>query len=155
MTNLTARPTPKTSRKPDLCDRFEAVPLIPMQLVMAAAQMRAREHLQLLKTAVIMQMQDQPLPQPPNTIHNVACAPFQAITLGDTLLMCPSRMHPLWHLITFKSVHQAHQQLKPRHARDLSPSFCTPCSLTLFFPAKSPAGFIQLQPSHVSICEII
>ena len=62
--------------------------------------------------------------------------PFQAITLGDALLMCSSRMHPLWHLITFKSMHRAHQQLKPRHARDLSPSFCTSCSLTLFYPAK-------------------
>ena len=50
---------------------FEAVPLIPMQLVMAAAQMSAREHLQMLKISVIMQMQDQPLPQPPNNIHNV------------------------------------------------------------------------------------
>ena len=78
----------------DLCDRFEAVPLIPMQLVLASPQMRAREHLQMLKLPVIMQMQDQPLPQP--TIHNVACAHFQAITLGDALLMCSSRLHPLW-----------------------------------------------------------
>ena len=76
------------------CDRFEAVPLIPMQLVMAAAQLRAREHLQMLKLLVIMQLQDQPLPQPPNTIHNVACAPFQAITLGDAWLLCSSSMHP-------------------------------------------------------------
>ena len=46
-----------------------------MQLVMAAAQIMAREHLQVLKLPVIMQLQDQPLPQPPNTIHNVTCAP--------------------------------------------------------------------------------
>ena len=71
------------------------MPLIPMQLVMAAAQIRAREHLQMLKLPVIMQLQDQPLPQPPNTIHNVACAPFQAITLRDALLLCSSSMHPL------------------------------------------------------------
>ena len=103
---------------------------------MAAAQIRAREHLQILKLPVIMQLQDQPLPQPPNTIHNVACAPFQAITFGDALLLCSSSLHPLWHLITFKSMHRAHQQLKLRHARDLSPSFCTSCSLTLFDPAK-------------------
>ena len=57
---------------------FEAVPLIPMQLVMAAAQIRAREHLQMPKLPVIMQSHDQPLPQPPNTIHKVACASFQA-----------------------------------------------------------------------------
>ena len=106
-----------------------------MQLVMAASQIRAREHLQMLNLPVIMQLQDQPLPQPPNTIHNVTCAPFQAITLGDALLMCSSRMHPLWHLVTFKSMHRAHQQLKPRNARDLSP-FYTWCSLTLFDPAK-------------------
>ena len=73
-----------------------------MQLVMVAAQIRAREHLQMLKLAVIMQSQDQPLPQPPNTIHNSACAPFQAITFGDALLLCSSSLHPLWHLITFK-----------------------------------------------------
>ena len=106
-----------------------------MQLVMAAVQMRAREHLQMLKLLVIMQLQNQPLPQPPNTNRNDACPPFQAITLGDTLLMCPSRMHPLWHLVTFKSMHRAHQQLKPRNARDLSP-FYTWCSLTLFDPAN-------------------
>ena len=76
---------------------FEAVPLISTQLVMAAVQMRSREHLQILKLPVIIQLQDQPLPQPPNTIHNVACAPFQAITLGDTLLLCSSRMHAVWH----------------------------------------------------------
>ena len=50
--------------------------LIPMQLVMAAAQIRARKHLQMLKLSVIMQLQDQLLPQPPNAIHNGACAPF-------------------------------------------------------------------------------
>ena len=61
--------------------------MIPMQLVMAAAQIRTRKHLQMLRLSVIMQLQDQPLPQPPNTIHNVACAPFQAITLGDALVM--------------------------------------------------------------------
>ena len=94
-----------------------------MQLVMAAAQMRAREHLQMLKLLVIMQLQDQPLPQPPNTIHNGSFVPFQAITFGDALLLCSSSWHPLWHLITFKSMHRAHQQLKPRHARDLSPSY--------------------------------
>ena len=66
-----------------------------MQLVMAAAQSRAREHLQMLKLLVIMQLQNQPLPKPPNTIHNVACAPFQAITLGDALLLCSSSMYPL------------------------------------------------------------
>ena len=94
-----------------------------MPLVMAAAQIRARKHLQMLKLAVIMQLQDhdQPLPQPPNTIHNGACAPFQAITFGDALLVCSSCMHPLMHLNTFKPVYRAHQQLKPRHARDLSP----------------------------------
>ena len=110
-----------------------------MQLVMAAAQIMARKHLQMLKLPVIMHLQDQPLPQPPNTIHNVASAPFQAITFGDALLLCSSIMTPLWHIITFKSMHRAHQQLKTHHARDLSPlspSFCTSCSLTLFFPAK-------------------
>ena len=96
-----------------------------MQLVMAAAHSRAREHLQMLKLL---------LPQRPNTIHNVACAPFQAITFGDALLLCFSSLHPLWHLITFKSMHRAQQQLKLRHARDLSS--CTSCSLTLFDPAK-------------------
>ena len=50
---------------------LEAVPLIPMHPVLAAAQTRGRERLQLIKLAVIMQ--EQPLPQPPNTIHNVAC----------------------------------------------------------------------------------
>ena len=119
------------------CDRSEAVPLIPMQLVMAAAQSRARTHLQMVKLPVIMQLQDQPLPQRPNTIHNGACAPFQAITFGDALLVCSSSMHPLIHLITFKPGYRAHQQLKPRHARDLRP-FCTSCSLTLF-DAASPA----------------
>ena len=96
---------------------FEAVPLIPVQLAMAAAQMRAREHLQMLKPPVIMQLQDQPLPQPPNTIHNVACAPFQAImiTFGGALLLCSSSMHPLIHLTTFKPVYRAQQQRKPRH----------------------------------------
>ena len=69
-----------------------------MQLVMAAAQIRARKHLHMLKVPVIMQLQDQPLPQPPNTIHNGACAPF---TFGDSLLVCSSSMHPLIHLITF------------------------------------------------------
>ena len=108
------------------------MPLIPMQLVMAAAQIRARKHLQMLKLPVIMQLQDQPLRQPPNTIPNVACASFQAITLGDALLMCSSRTHPLIQLITVKPVHRAHEQLKPRQARGLSPSFCTSCSLTLF-----------------------
>ena len=90
-----------------------------MQLVMAAAETRAREQLHMLILPVIIQLQDQPLPQPPNTIHNVACAPFQAITFGDALLLCSSSMHPLIHLITFKPVYRAHQQLKPRHARDL------------------------------------
>ena len=90
-----------------------------MQLAMAAAQIRARKHLHMLKVPVIMQLQDQPLPQPPNTIHNGACAPF---TSGDSLLVCSSSMHPLIHLVTFKSVYRAHQQLKPRHARDLSRS---------------------------------
>ena len=66
---------------------FKAVLLIPMQLVIAAAEMRARERLQMLELPVMMQVQHQPLPQPPNTIHNVACARFQAITLGDTLLL--------------------------------------------------------------------
>ena len=107
-----------------------------MQLVMAAAQIRAREHLHMLKLPVIIQLQDQLLPRPPNTIHNVACAPFQAITFGDALLLCSSSLPALWHLITFKSMYRAHQQLKLRHARDLSPSYCTSCSLTLFDPAK-------------------
>ena len=51
-----------------MCDMF-AVPLIQMQFVMAAAQVRAQghEHLQMLKLPVIMQLQDQPPPQPPNT----------------------------------------------------------------------------------------
>ena len=35
---------------------------------------------QMLKLRAIMQLQEQPLPQPPNTIYNVACTPFQAIT---------------------------------------------------------------------------
>ena len=118
------------------CDRSEAVPLIPLQLVMAAAQIRARKHLQMMKLPVIMQLQDQPLPQPPNTIHNVASAPFQAITFGDALLVCSSSMHRFIHLITFKPVYWAHKQLKPRHARDWSPSFCTLRSLTLFYSAK-------------------
>ena len=81
-------------------------------------QIRARKHLQMLKLPVIMQLQDQPLPQPPNTIHNGACAPFRFITFGDALLVCSSSMHALIHLITFKPVYQAHQPLKPRHARD-------------------------------------
>ena len=87
------------------------MPLIPMQLVVAAAQIRARKHLLMLKLPVIMQLQDQPLPQPPSTILNVACAPFQVITFGDTLLLCSSSLHALWHLITFKSMHREHQQL--------------------------------------------
>ena len=99
---------------------FEAAPLIPMQLVIAAARMRARGHLQMLKLPVIMQLQDQPLPQPPNTIHNVACAPFQAKTLGDALLLCPSSMDPLLHFTTVKPVHRAHHQLISRHARHSS-----------------------------------
>ena len=59
--------------------------------------------------------------------------------------MCCSRMHPPWHLITFKCVHRAHQQFTPRHARDrdLSPSFCTPRSLTLFDPAKFPVDLMD------------
>ena len=77
----------------DLCDMFEAVPQIPMQLVVSAFQMRAREHLQMLILPVIMQLQDHPLPQPPTNIHDVACAPVQAITLSDALLLCFSRMH--------------------------------------------------------------
>ena len=36
-----------------------------------------------------------------------------------------SSMHTLIHLITFKPVYRAHQQLKPRHTRDLRPSFRT------------------------------
>ena len=107
-----------------------------MQLVMAAAQSRAREHLQMLILPESMQLQDKPLPQPPNTIHNVACAPFQVVTFGDALLLCFSSLHPLWHFTTFKSMHRAHQQLKLRHARDLSPASCTSCSLTLFDSAK-------------------
>ena len=95
----------------------------------------------MVKLPVIMQLQDQPLPQPPNTIHNGACATFPAITFGDILLVCSSSMHPLIHLITFKPVYRAHQQPKPRHTRDLSPSsFCTSCSLTLFDPAKFLVG---------------
>ena len=94
-----------------------------MQLVMVAAQTRARKHLQMLKLAVIMQLQDQPLPQPPNTIQNGACALCQAITFGDALLLCSSSLRPLWHLMTFKSMHRSHQQLKHRHAHDLSPSY--------------------------------
>ena len=61
---------PKPAGKTVLFDMFEAVPLIRMQLAMAAAQIRAREQLQMLKLPVSMQLQDQPLPQPPNTIHN-------------------------------------------------------------------------------------
>ena len=97
ITNLTVRPTPKTSRKKDLCDMLKAVhvPLIPMQLVMAAPLMRARERLHMLKLPVIMRLQDEPLPQLPNTIHNVAFAPLQAITLVDALLLRSSRMDPL------------------------------------------------------------
>ena len=41
---------------------FEAVPVIPMQVVMFAAQMTAGGHLQMLKLPGIMQLQDQPLP---------------------------------------------------------------------------------------------
>ena len=59
----------------DVWHVFEAAPLIPMQLVMAAAQMRARERLQLRELPVIMQLQEQPRPQLASTIHNVACAP--------------------------------------------------------------------------------
>ena len=98
-------------------------------------------------------MQIQPLPQPPNKIHNAVCAPFQAITLGDALLMCSSRMQPLrlWHLITFKSVHRAHKQLaQPRHTLDLSPSFCTLRSLTLFDPAKFLVDFSQVMYPFVN-----
>jgi hypothetical protein len=127
-----------------------------MQLVMAAAQIRAREHLQMLKLPVIMQLQDQPLPQPPNTIHNVACAPFQAITFGDALLLCSSSLHPLWHLITFKSMHRAHQLLKLRHARDLSPYYCTVRSLTLFDPAKflvDSLNFSKVMFPFVKLCD--
>jgi len=100
-----------------------------------------------------MQLQDQPLPQPPNTIHNVASAPFQAITFGDALLPCSSSMHRFIHLITFKPVYWAHKQLKPRHARDWSPLFCTLRSLTLFDSAKFLVDTLDF--SHVSICEII
>ena len=59
---------------------------------MTAARIRAREHLQILKLPVIMQLQDQPLPQPPNTIHNVAPVLFQhapPLTL-DYLQTCAS-----------------------------------------------------------------
>ena len=91
---------PKPPGKTVPCDIFEAVPLIPMQLVMAAAQFRAREHLQMLELPVITQSLDQPLPKPPNTIHNVACALFQAITFGDALLLFSSSTLPLIHLIT-------------------------------------------------------
>ena len=55
----------------DVWHVFEAAPLIPMQLVMAAAQMRARERLQLRELPVIMQLQEQPRPQLASTIHNV------------------------------------------------------------------------------------
>ena len=115
------------------------MPLIPMQLVMAAAEVRAREHLRMLKLPVIMQLQDQPLPQPPNTIHNGACAPLQAITFGDALLLCSSSMHPrgphtLNSLQTCVSGTPAAQT--PPYPRDSSPLFCTLRSLTLFYPAK-------------------
>ena len=127
-----------------------------MQLVMAAAQIRAHKHLQMLKLAVIMQLQDQPLPQPPNTIHNGASAPLQAITFGDALLVCSSSMHPLIHLITFKPVFRAHQQLKPRHARDLSPSYCRLRSQTLFDPVKflvDSLNFSQVIYPFVKLCD--
>ena len=42
----------------------EAVPLNPMQMMKAAAQMRARECLEMLQLAVIMHFQEQSLPQP-------------------------------------------------------------------------------------------
>ena len=132
------------------------MPLIPMQLVMAAAQIRARKHLQMQKLAVIMHLQNQPLPQPPNTSHNGACAPFQAITFGDALLLCSSSLHPLWHFITFKSMHRSHQQLKLRHARDLSPSYCTLRSLTLFDPAKflvDSLNLSQVMYPFVKLCD--
>ena len=148
--------SPKPAGKTVPCDWFEAVPLIPMQLVMAAVQMRAREHLQMLKLLVIMQLQNQPLPQPPNTIHNVACAPFQAITSGDALLLCSSSLHPLWHLFTFKSMHRAHQLLKLRHARDLSLYYCTLRSLTLFDPAKflvNSLNFSKVMFPFVKLCD--
>ena len=100
------------------------MPLVPIQLVMAAAQMRACEHLQMLELRVIMQLQDQPLPLPPNTIYTlVGCTPFHVITLGDALLVCSSRMHPLWHLGTFIPVHRAHQQLM---SRDRCPPLLSP-----------------------------
>ena len=124
---------------------------------MAEANVRNRKHLQMLKLPVIMQFQDQPLPQPPNTIHNAACAPFQAITFGDAFLVCSSSMHPLIHLINFEPVYRAQQQLKLWHARDLSSSFCTSCSLTLFYPAKFLAdslNFSQVMYPFLLLCGV-
>ena len=54
-----------------------------------------------------MQFQDQLLPQAPNTIHNLACAPFQAITLGHALLLFSFSMGPFLHMIPSKPVHRA------------------------------------------------
>ena len=67
-------------------------------------------------------------------------------------------MHPLIHLITFKpaSVYRAHQQLKPRHARDLRPSFCNSCPLTLFDPAKfmvDSLNFSRVMYPFVKYCD--
>ena len=60
---------------------LRAVPLIPMQLVhmMAVAQMRARERLQMLQLFWIVHLQDQPLHQPSINIHSVSCALCQVI----------------------------------------------------------------------------
>ena len=89
-------------------------------------------------------------------VHNVACAPFQAITFGDALLLCSSSLHPMWHLITFKSMHRAHQLLKLRHARDLSPCYCALRSLTLFDPAKflvDSLNFSKVMFPFVKLCD--
>lgn len=51
--------------------------------MMAAAQKRGRECHQMHGLAVIMAVHEPPLPR--NTIHKVACAPFQAIPLGRAL----------------------------------------------------------------------
>ena len=138
ITNLTAGPTTKTSVKTVLCDRFKAVPLIPMQLVMAASQMRAREHLQMHHLPVIMQLQDQPLPQSPNTIPQCCLCTMSGHHLRPCLAPVlfqhapPVTQNDLQTCASGTPWPAA--QIPP--CSSLSPSFCTSCSLSLFYPAK-------------------
>ena len=86
LTNLTARSRPITSRTTRSDAYFgQAVPLIPVQSVMAAAQMTAHECLpvRMLKLlAVIIRVQEQPLPQPSISIHYAVCAANQLIQVS-------------------------------------------------------------------------